>query len=210
MAQGRHEVTTPGSVQEESRCFIEGPGLMGSISDRWMVGLGWSCKSFPTMVALWFFMEGMDIPQNGLTWEVVEPPSLEVLKRCVDVALKTWLSGELASVALWLGLILKVISNPNGSMILWILGSAHFQPFWSIFHLQWRSLFPASYIITVSFIMPLLPFYYLTGDITAICQTVAFRGFSLSLSPRDIIWVQKSSSALHTPIWEFLLSLKAN
>lgn len=33
-------------------------------------------------------MEGMDIPQNGLTWEVVEPPSLEVLKRCVDAALK--------------------------------------------------------------------------------------------------------------------------
>lgn len=60
----------------------------------------------------------MDRPQNGLTLEVMEPPSLEVLKRCVDVALKTWLSGELASVALWLGLILKVISNPNGSMIL--------------------------------------------------------------------------------------------
>mgnify|MGYP001852810877 CR=1 FL=1 len=34
--------------------------------------------------------------------------------------LKTWLSGELASVALWLGLILKVVSNPNGSMILWL------------------------------------------------------------------------------------------
>ena len=86
----------------------------GNPDGRWMVGLGWSCKSFPTMVALWFFMEGMDIPQNGLTWEAVEPPSLEVLKRCVDAALKDLVEWWTCQCCTVVGLDLK----------------GHFQPKW--------------------------------------------------------------------------------
>lgn len=42
-----------------------------------------------------------------------------------------------------------------------ISGSARFQTpqlaFWSTFHLWWRSLFPASYITTASFVLPFFP-----------------------------------------------------
>ena len=37
--QGCGGVTTPGGVQEAFRCCTEGHGLVGSITDRWSVGL---------------------------------------------------------------------------------------------------------------------------------------------------------------------------
>ena len=38
-AQGGGGVTDTGGIQETLRCCTEGHGLVGSIGDRWMVGL---------------------------------------------------------------------------------------------------------------------------------------------------------------------------
>lgn len=63
----------------------------------------------------------------------------------------------------------------------------------------------------MSFIIPPPPF--LLSDRRHYChlaKSVLLLFFSLFLSRRDTVRVIKSRSALHTPIWEFLLSLKAN
>ena len=38
-AQGSGGVTIPGGAQKTFRCCTEGDGLVGNISDSWMVGL---------------------------------------------------------------------------------------------------------------------------------------------------------------------------
>ena len=47
-AQGAGGVTVPGGVQEMLRCCTEGHGLVGSVGERWTVGLDDLQRSLPT------------------------------------------------------------------------------------------------------------------------------------------------------------------
>lgn len=57
---------------------------------------------------------------NGLLGAVVEPPSLERFRKCVDVALGTWLSGEHGGGA---GLRIRLGDLRGLKRSLWIYGA---------------------------------------------------------------------------------------
>lgn len=73
-----------------------------------------------------FFTARVVRQQNRLPMAVVESPSLEFLKKCVNVALGDMISDELGSAELIVALILDVFSNlKNSSLYYSLISSRH-------------------------------------------------------------------------------------